>query len=314
MTIIDARISTALPGHPKTKKLIRRIGEAGAWKLVCLFLWAAANRPDGDLSGMTAEDLELAIDWTGEPDAFVRALIEVRFLEGVDGTYRIHDWQDWNPWAAGSEDRAEASRWAALCRRYGKEGAAIRMPEYAERMRPAKDKPAGRSDPPAPRSEPQNDGEPPAEIRTAPSPIPTPTPEELPTTSGADAPDDGQRELPIDPPSDLPPPPASAKAADPIWHTGLAFLVRKGIPEKQAREFLGKLKREAGDIDTAAILASAEIEDITEPIPWLAAAATNARDRRKGGRNATNQSNAGLVQRAAERAQRIADERGLSLE
>jgi len=40
----DARISVGLPGHPKTKKLIKRLGQAAAWNLVCLILWAAANR------------------------------------------------------------------------------------------------------------------------------------------------------------------------------------------------------------------------------------------------------------------------------
>lgn len=67
--------------------------------------------------------------------------------------------------------------------------------------------------------------------------------------------------------------------ADPIWHTGLAFLRRKGIPEQAARKFLGKLKREAGDIDAAALLAQAEAQDITEPIPWLTSGAVAARER-----------------------------------
>ena len=31
--MIDARISVGLPAHPKTKKLIRRLGEGGAWRL-----------------------------------------------------------------------------------------------------------------------------------------------------------------------------------------------------------------------------------------------------------------------------------------
>ena len=67
--------------------------------------------------------------------------------------------------------------------------------------------------------------------------------------------------------------------ADPIWHTGLAYLTRKGIPTESARKFLGKLKREAGDIDAAALLAQAEADDITDPIPWLTRGAVNARER-----------------------------------
>lgn len=133
MATPDARIATALPAHPKTKKLIRRIGEGGAWRLVCLFLWVAANRPDGDLSGMSDEDIELAIDWSGDPGAFIAALAEVRFLDGEEGSRALHDWEEWNPWAAGSAARSAKAKWAALCMRHGEEEAAKRMPEYAAR-------------------------------------------------------------------------------------------------------------------------------------------------------------------------------------
>lgn len=63
--------------------------------------------------------------------------------------------------------------------------------------------------------------------------------------------------------------PSEAAVADPIWHTGLNFLIRKGIPEKQARSFLGKIKQAVGDINAGALLAQAEAEDITDPVPWL---------------------------------------------
>jgi hypothetical protein len=73
--------------------------------------------------------------------------------------------------------------------------------------------------------------------------------------------------------------------ADPIWETGLAFLIRKGIAEKQARPLLGKVKKAAGDIEAARILADAESQDITDPAPWLMAAAANARSHVTGGRH-----------------------------
>ena len=129
----DARISTALPGHPKTKKLIRRLGDGAAWRLVCLFLWAAANRSDGDLTGMSDEDIELAVDWQGDEGVFVSTLVALAFLDGEARARRIHDWAEHNPWAAGSEARSEKSRWAALCKQYGSEQAATMMPAYAAR-------------------------------------------------------------------------------------------------------------------------------------------------------------------------------------
>lgn len=132
--MIDARIAVGLPSHPKTKKLIRRAGEAGAWRLVCLFLWVAQSRPDGDLSGMTGEDIELAADWQGEEGAFIKVLIEVGFVDGEEGAYSIHDWQEHNPWAAGADARSEKAKWLALCKHHGRKKAAEMMPEYAARI------------------------------------------------------------------------------------------------------------------------------------------------------------------------------------
>lgn len=127
----DARISTALPSHPKTKKLIRRLGPAGGWSLVCLFVWAASNRSSGELSGMSDEDIELAADWSGEEGALVRELVQVRFLDGTTGNHVIHDWAMHNPWASGAEMRSWKARWNAIKGHHG-EGEADRLvPEYA---------------------------------------------------------------------------------------------------------------------------------------------------------------------------------------
>lgn len=66
------------------------------------------------------------------------------------------------------------------------------------------------------------------------------------------------------------------KPADPIWGAGLAFLTRKGVDAKLARSMLGKLRKDAGDIPLIALLADAEAQDISDPIPWLAAGSRNA--------------------------------------
>ncbi|HFT6991381.1 MAG: hypothetical protein KH046_00725 [Stenotrophomonas maltophilia] len=181
----DARLSTGLPGHPKTKKLVRRLGPAAGWSLVCLILWARSSRPDGDLSGMTAEDIELAADWAGENDALVRELASVGFLDGSEGGYQLHDWAEHQPWSAGAEARSEKAKWAALCRRHGRQEAALLMPEYAAKLLQA---------------QPEQDGSlpvagtnlPVAGSSTAPSPNPSPSPipspeEETPHTPQADA-------------------------------------------------------------------------------------------------------------------------------
>ena len=106
----DARISTATPNHPKTKKLLRRLREAGVLALIYLWLWVADNRWDGDLSGMTVEDVEIAAGWNGEPGALVAALVEVGFLDGEDLRYRIHDWADHQPYVATRASRVQRAR------------------------------------------------------------------------------------------------------------------------------------------------------------------------------------------------------------
>ena len=129
----DARISTALPRHPKMVKLQRRLGASGCWSLVCLFLWVAENRPEGGLEGMSSEDVEIAANWPGDAGDFVGTLAEVRFLDGREGTYTIHDWAEHNPWAASRPHRIEKARAAASARwgskRVASEPNATSMPD-----------------------------------------------------------------------------------------------------------------------------------------------------------------------------------------
>jgi hypothetical protein len=168
--MIDARVNVSIISHPKTKKLIRRLGDGGAWKLVCLFLWAAANRSDGKLTGMTAEDVELAVDWAGDDGAFVATLVAVGFLDGEDGSYAIHDWAEHNPWSAGAGARSEKAKWIALCKHHGRERAAEQMPAYAARLlQSASSTPAA------------DDSMQDAENSSAPSPLPSPSPSPSPS-------------------------------------------------------------------------------------------------------------------------------------
>lgn len=195
----DARILTTLPSHPKTKRLIRRLGGDGAWRLVCLILWARDNRPNGDLHGMTDEDIELATDWSGSPGALIDALVQCGFLDGAEGERRVHDWAEHQPWAMGSDDRKLSASWAALCKRHGREGAAKRMPDYAERMRLA-EKPD--ADALRPACDPQETRKRPVSGSDAPLPSPSPSPlpsQELEAIVSADAPtDDNQPAQPSD--------------------------------------------------------------------------------------------------------------------
>ena len=62
----DFRVSVEFFAHHKTKKLKKRLGSDGVIALLQLWSYAARLRSDGDLSGMSTEEIELAVDWNGE--------------------------------------------------------------------------------------------------------------------------------------------------------------------------------------------------------------------------------------------------------
>ena len=84
--------------HPKTKKLIRRLGVSSptvVGHLHMLWWWAMDYAQDGDISRFDAEDIADAVEWDGPADVLVTALIESGFIDKeVDGL-KIHDWYDY---------------------------------------------------------------------------------------------------------------------------------------------------------------------------------------------------------------------------
>lgn len=109
----DIRLSIGFWQHPKTRKTVKRLGLEGVRSLQILWLWAAQNRPDGNLSGMDWEDIELAADWSGEDRAFFDFCLGVWLDEASDG-YSLHDWQEHNAWAADADDRSDKARFSRL--------------------------------------------------------------------------------------------------------------------------------------------------------------------------------------------------------
>jgi hypothetical protein len=272
--MIDARISVGLPSHPKTKKLIRRIGSNGAWRLVCLFLWAASNKPNGDLSGMSAEDIELAIDWDGVEGLFVSSLIDVGFMEMNDGQYLIHDWEEHNPWAAGAEARSTKAKFAALCKQHGRKMAAELMPEYASSIGfDASSTPPSKHDPASSLAQAVPDTASSSASSTlvdksssAPSPSPSPSPKRTTDTdvSGGE--------------------PPKMSADEIIFTYGIPLLTNSGTPEKQARSFLGGLRKHHGDAAVIDKLRACIKAKPLQPLEWLAASIPPNGSPKKSGR------------------------------
>lgn len=111
----DIRLSVGFWQHPKTKKTVKRLGLEGIRALQILWLWAAQNRPDGNLAGMDEESIELAADWQGQDGLFFSTCDGMWIDKTPDG-YVLHDWTEHNPWQAEAEARSEAARKAAKAR------------------------------------------------------------------------------------------------------------------------------------------------------------------------------------------------------
>lgn len=118
----DFRVSISFFRHPKTKNLKRTVGPEGVICLLDLWRFAAEFYPSGHFpGGMTGEDIESEVGWSGTPNALITALEGNGFLErsggGAGGSHlRIHDWRQHNGWAAAAPERSEKARLAATSR------------------------------------------------------------------------------------------------------------------------------------------------------------------------------------------------------
>lgn len=94
------QVYSNLPEHPKIYALVdrlklRRNCEA-VGIVVSLWLWAAKNAPDGDLSGFPDRAIAAAVGYPMNlSHKLCRTLIETGWLDADNsGGYRIHDWED----------------------------------------------------------------------------------------------------------------------------------------------------------------------------------------------------------------------------
>jgi hypothetical protein len=133
---LDIRISTNFFQNFKIKKLIRRCGLEGAQSIMQLWFYAREERPDGVLTGMDLEDLELAADWNGKPGDFGKAICEIGLIDQTESGYTIHDWDQHNPFSASAEKRIASAKKAAAVR-WDRNGNADSCEPNAKRMRVA---------------------------------------------------------------------------------------------------------------------------------------------------------------------------------
>jgi hypothetical protein len=111
----DFRIDVGFFTHAKTKRLRRACGLEAIYALLQLWAYATQNE-HGAEKVYSADDIELAVDWSGEPGSLVSVLESVGFLDAVTGGYSIHEWEVHNGYAANAAKRSEAGRNAAKAR------------------------------------------------------------------------------------------------------------------------------------------------------------------------------------------------------
>ncbi|MDD2966625.1 MAG: hypothetical protein PHN64_03900 [Desulfovibrionaceae bacterium] len=112
----DIRLSVEFFDHPKVVKLKRRLGLEGVFALQMLWVWAAQSRPDGVLSGMDEEDIEIAARWDGEEGRLLEALVSLRFIDSEGGEYILHGWEEHQAYASKAEERRSKAKAAADAR------------------------------------------------------------------------------------------------------------------------------------------------------------------------------------------------------
>lgn len=86
----------------KFKKLHRRLGFSTAREtaglLEVMWIVAARETPRGDIGSMDNETIAIELEWEGDPDALVNALVETRWLdEHPEHRLIVHDWFDHAP-------------------------------------------------------------------------------------------------------------------------------------------------------------------------------------------------------------------------
>jgi hypothetical protein len=84
--------------HPKTRRLARNLGVPEPYAVGLLhYLWWWCHRyaSTGDLSAYTAEDLADGLEWEGDPDTLLTALVTAGFLDQTATGYAVHDWYEY---------------------------------------------------------------------------------------------------------------------------------------------------------------------------------------------------------------------------
>ena len=113
-------MKASTPELLKFQKLVRRLKDTRRGVIGLLegmWLATAKNCPQGDIGRFSNEEIAIMLDWEGDPDDLVNALIECRWLD-VCSEYRlvVHDWQDHCPtYVKGNLKKASKEIFSPSC-------------------------------------------------------------------------------------------------------------------------------------------------------------------------------------------------------
>ena len=122
----DIRLNISWYTSLKRKSLIRRLGHRGVTAIIDLWLYTAQHKPDGNLAGLSDDDIAEAAQYDGDSKEFLQAIGPkpdgLGFLDGNSNGYKVHEWKEHNPWAYHSKARSKAAK-KAVEERWRKERA-----------------------------------------------------------------------------------------------------------------------------------------------------------------------------------------------
>jgi hypothetical protein len=115
----DFLVEASMVSNPKVLRLERRMGDAAIAWLIKFWCFVRHHRSDGNLTGLSDEDIESSVGWGG-PGSLLAILREFHFVDGPEGSSWAHDWFDRQPWAATEEFRSSAGKAGAAARWSGR--------------------------------------------------------------------------------------------------------------------------------------------------------------------------------------------------
>jgi hypothetical protein len=114
---VDFRITDDFADNPKVERLVRMLDESAIRALLRVFGYTARNRPDGNLTGLTGDDIEIIARWSPRRKGrLIAALVELNFLEQNGPDLLIHNWLKRQPYLADRDFRSARAKKAAQTR------------------------------------------------------------------------------------------------------------------------------------------------------------------------------------------------------